>query len=132
MFVKLLLIFTLVPLLELIILIKLGNVIGLIPTIFLVIITGILGASLTRRQGLGTLNRIQYELNRGKLPAENLLNGVFILIGGVLLLTPGLLTDCFGFLLLIPKTRNLLKQVVKKKLKNRIDKNKTETTITIH
>ncbi|MGH7884905.1 MAG: FxsA family protein [Thermodesulfobacteriota bacterium] len=132
MFIKLLLIFTLVPLLELIILIKLGNIIGILPTIALVIITGILGASLTRKQGISTLNKIQLELNRGKLPAENLINGVLILAGGILLLTPGLLTDCFGFLILIPQSRNLFKKVLKKKLKDRIDNNKTQTTITIH
>lgn len=132
MFIKLILLFTLIPLIELVVLIKLGNIIGLIPTILIVILTGILGASLTRSQGLNTLNRIQSDLSRGVVPAENLLNGVLILVGGVVLLTPGLLTDTLGFLLLIPATRNRFKCLLKNRLKQRIDRNKTETTITIH
>lgn len=132
MFIKLILLFTLIPLIELVVLIKLGNIIGLIPTILIVILTGILGASLTRSQGLNTLNRIQSDLSRGVVPAENLLNGVLILVGGVVLLTPGLLTDTLGFLLLIPATRNRFKGLLKNRLKQRIDRNKTETTITIH
>ncbi len=132
MFIKLILIFTLIPLIELIILIKLGNIVGLIPTLFLVVTTGILGAWLTRQQGLSTLNKIQAQLSLGKVPAENLINGVLILVGGIVLLTPGLLTDTFGFLLLIPQTRDQFKKILKKKLKQKVDQNKTETTITIH
>lgn len=132
MFIKLLLIFTLVPLLELIILIKLGNIVGLIPTLFIVIVTGIIGAWLTKKQGLYTLQRIQLQLSMGKVPAENLINGLMILVGGIVLLTPGLLTDSIGFLLLIPQTREQLKKVLKKKFKEKIEKNKAQTTITIH
>ena len=132
MFLKLLLIFTLIPLTELIILIKLGNIVGLIPTLFLVVATGILGAWLTRQQGLSTLNKIRMQLSLGKVPAENLINGVLILLGGIVLLTPGLLTDTFGFLLLIPQTRDQFKRILKNRLKKVVDKGKTETTITIH
>lgn len=132
MFIKLIILFTVVPLVELAILIKLGNIIGLIPTISLVILTGILGASLTRYQGISTLNKIQREMSQGVVPAENLLNGVLILVGGVVLLTPGLLTDIFGFLLLIPLTRNWFKRILKLKLKERVDRNRNKTTITIH
>lgn len=132
MFLKLLLIFTLIPLTELVILIKLGNIVGLIPTLLIVIATGILGAWLTRQQGLSTLNKIRMQLSLGKVPAENLINGVLILVGGIVLLTPGLLTDTFGFLLLIPQTREQFKRILKKKLKQKVNSNKTETTITIH
>lgn len=132
MFIKLIILFTVVPLVELAILIKLGNIIGLIPTISIVILTGILGASLTRYQGISTLNEIQREMSQGVVPAENLLNGVLILVGGVVLLTPGLLTDIFGFLLLIPLTRNWFKRILKSKLKERVDRNRNKTTVTIH
>ena len=97
MFVRLLILFTVVPLIELALLIKLGNLIGLWPTISIVIVTGVLGAALARNQGMRTVGAIRAELAQGRAPTESLLNGLLILVGGVVLLTPGLLTDLLGF-----------------------------------
>lgn len=132
MLFRLIILFTIIPLIELVLLIKIGGIIGLIPTIAMVILTGILGASLTRSQGIMIINKIKNEMNSGRVPTENLLNGVLILVGGIVLLTPGLLTDLFGFMLLIPITRDFFKKILKEKLKNHIDKNNTYTTITIN
>ena len=132
MLFRLIILFTIIPLIELVLLIKIGGIIGLIPTITIVILTGILGASLTRNQGIMVINKIKTEMNSGRVPTESLLNGVLILVGGIVLLTPGLLTDLFGFMLLIPITRDFFKKILKEKLKNHIDKNNTYTTITIN
>ena len=102
MFIRLLILFTVVPLVELALLIKLGNLIGLWPTILIVIATGVLGAALARSQGTRTVGAIRAELAQGRAPTESLINGLLILVGGVVLLTPGLLTDLLGFSLLVP------------------------------
>lgn len=120
MFIRLILLFTLLPLAELFILLKVGSMIGLLNTIILVIGTATLGAYLAKRQGIETLNRIRQQLEHGALPAEELINGLLILIAAIVLITPGLLTDTFGFLLLIPQTRRWLKRYVQELFKNRI------------
>lgn len=117
MFPRLLLLFISVPLIEVLILIKLGSLFGFWPTIFLVIGTGILGAYLAKLYGLTVWQKIQQDLNAGLMPADKLVDGLLILIGGIVLLTPGLLTDILGFMLLIPFTRNFFKQFVKTKFK---------------
>ena len=117
MFVRLLILFTVVPLIELALLIKLGNLIGLWPTISIVIVTGVLGAALARNQGTRTVVAIRAELAEGRAPTESLLNGLLILVGGVVLLTPGLLTDLLGFSLLIPLTPGLPETGSKKNFK---------------
>lgn len=121
-FIRLVLLFTLLPLAELFILLKVGAAIGLLNTIILVIGTATLGAYLAKRQGLETLNRIRQQLENGALPAEELIDGLLILIAAVVLITPGLLTDTFGFLLLIPQTRRWLKRYVKELFNNRISR----------
>jgi len=118
MFPQLLLLFIGVPLIEVLILIKLGSLFGFWPTIFLVIGTGILGAYLAKLYGLTIWYKIQQDLNAGLMPADKLVDGLLILIGGIVLLTPGLLTDILGFMLLIPITRNFFKQFAKTKFKN--------------
>jgi UPF0716 protein FxsA len=120
MFLRLLLLFIIVPLLELVLLVKLGSVIGVGPTILIVISTGALGAWLARRQGLGVLNRISDDFSAGRLPADALLEGLLILIAGALLLTPGLITDTVGFLLLVPRVRAVLRKAVTERLARRI------------
>jgi UPF0716 protein FxsA len=120
MFIRLILLFTLLPLAELFILLKVGSMIGLLNTIILVIGTATLGAYLAKRQGIETLNRIRQQLEHGALPAEELIDGLLILIAAIVLITPGLLTDTFGFLLLIPQTRRWLKRYVQEFFKNRI------------
>jgi len=117
MFGRLLLFFITVPLIEVLLLIKLGSLFGFWPTIFLVIGTGILGAYLAKIYGLTIWYKIQQDLNAGLMPADKLVDGLLILIGGIVLLTPGLLTDILGFMLLIPYTRNFFKQFAKKKFK---------------
>ena len=109
------LLFTILPALELAVLIKVGTHIGVLNTLLLLFLTGIAGAALARMQGFYVLNQIQENLNRGIMPSSELLDGVMILAGGILLLTPGLITDTFGFLLLIPWTRTLIKFWLKKK-----------------
>lgn len=120
MFIRLLLLFTVVPLIELILLVRLGSVIGVGPTILIVMCTGALGAWLARRQGLGILNRISDDLSAGRLPADALIDGLLILIAGALLLTPGLITDAVGFLLLVPQGRSVLRKAVVERLARRI------------
>lgn len=97
--------FFLVPLGEIYLLIKVGGLIGAMPTIGLVILTAALGAWMLRRQGFATLRRAQAALEQGILPARELLEGVILLIGGALLLTPGFITDILGFACLFPPTR---------------------------
>jgi UPF0716 protein FxsA len=104
-FLKLLLLFSLVPLLELYVLLRVGALIGTAPTVILILLTGIAGAYLARVQGFDLLQRLQRELAAGKLPATELLDGFLLLVGALLLLTPGFCTDLFGFILLVPQTR---------------------------
>lgn len=111
MFIKLISIFIIVPLVELAILIKASSYIGLWNTILIVILTGILGAALTKHQGFMVLNKIRATASRGRVPQE-LIDGFLVLAGGIVLLTPGFLTDICGFLLLIPWTRSLSKKFV--------------------
>ncbi len=126
MFPQLLLLFIGVPLIEVLILIKLGSLFGFWPTIFLVIGTGILGAYLAKLYGLTVWNKIQQDLNAGLMPADKLVDGLLILIGGIVLLTPGLLTDILGFMLLIPFTRSYFKRFAKAKFKD-MSEQKTST-----
>lgn len=100
--------FFIVPFIEIWLLIKVGGVIGALPTILLVVLTAVLGAFLLRQQGLATLLRFQQNLQSGQLPATELMEGVILLIGGVLLMTPGFFTDAMGFLCLLPFSRKLI------------------------
>lgn len=123
----LILLFTLVPIIELALLIKVGQYIGVGYTIGIVIITGVAGAFLAKFQGLITLRRIQEEINLGRMPTERLFDGALILCSGILLLTPGFITDIIGFMGLIPFTRNLFKQWLKGKIKNMISQGRIIT-----
>lgn len=98
-----------VPVIELWVLISVGRFIGAGYTIGLVFLTGFLGAWLTKREGLHTLQLIRLQLARGEMPGASLLDGACILIGGATLLTPGFITDAFGFILLFPYTRGIFK-----------------------
>jgi UPF0716 protein FxsA len=112
MFLRLLVLFTLVPLVELFLLIQVGRVIGLWPTIGIVIATGALGAWLARFQGLRVLWTIRENLAQGTMPTTALLDGALILAAGAVLLTPGLITDAIGFFLLIPAGRALVRKLL--------------------
>jgi UPF0716 protein FxsA len=126
----LILLFTVVPLIELALLIKIGQYIGVSYTLGIVIVTGVTGAYLARLQGLLTLRKMQDEVNQGRMPAERLMDGVLILCSGILLLTPGFITDFIGFMGLIPFTRNLFKQWLKGKIEDMISKEKVITITT--
>ncbi len=119
---QLLLLFTVVPLLELFLLIEVGKVIGTGATIILVAATGFFGVLLARSQGMQVLYRMKQELESGSLPGDELLDGVCILVGGVMLLTPGLITDFLGFSLLFPYTRSLFKNVAYRLIKRKMAK----------
>ncbi|MFQ5709585.1 MAG: FxsA family protein [bacterium] len=120
MLFRLIVLFTLIPLIELALLIELGNHIGLLNTIAVVILTGVTGAALARAQGFAILSRIQRELHQGRLPGEELINGALVLAGALLLLTPGLLTDTLGFVLLFPVTRKFFKNYLKRVFRSKI------------
>lgn len=99
--------FVLVPLLELALLIRIGGVVGPWPTLALVAGTGLLGAALARREGMRALLALQRDLAEGRRPAESLVSGASVLVGGAFLLTPGVLTDLAGLFLLLPFTRRI-------------------------
>ena len=103
-----LLLFLLVPLAEIWLLIEVGGWIGALPTVALVVLTAVIGAALARFQGLATLQRLQAAMARGEAPAVEMLEGVLLLVGALLLLTPGFLTDGIGFACLLPFTRRAL------------------------
>ncbi len=113
MFIKLLILFTFVPIAELYLLIEAGRIIGTGATIGLILLTGIAGAWLARSQGVAILKRIQDETSQGQMPATSLLDGGLVLIGGLLLLTPGFCTDLLGFTCLLPVTRTFWRQAMK-------------------
>ena len=111
----LLLLFLTVPLVEIYFLISVGQVIGAIPTVFMVVFTAVLGAMLLRAQGLSTLRRVQEITARGGMPALEMIEGMMLLFGGALLLTPGFFTDAIGFICLIsPLRRAVIRYWIKR------------------
>jgi UPF0716 protein FxsA len=108
MFPILAVLFLVVPIVEIYLLIQVGQVIGAGWTIFLVVLTAVVGVALLRVQGLSTLHRAQQKMRHNELPAREILEGMGLLVAGALLLTPGFFTDTIGFLLLFPPTRLLL------------------------
>ncbi|MBW2450815.1 MAG: FxsA family protein [Deltaproteobacteria bacterium] len=121
MFIKLLIIFTFIPILELYVIIETGRMIGLAQTVLLIFLTGIAGAWLAKTQGLATLQRIHDETMRGQMPAGSLLDGALILVGGLLLLTPGFCTDLLGFTFLAPFSRHYWQGLLRVWLQKKID-----------
>ncbi len=116
MFVRLFLLFTIVPMAELYILIKIGSYLGAFNTILLIVITGILGALLARLEGLRTLRQVMRSISQGIVPAEELVDSVLIFVAGIVLVTPGVLTDAMGLFLLLPYTRTIFKRWLRRKL----------------
>ena len=112
MFIKLLTIFIVVPVLELYVLIETGRLIGVGATVGLIVLTGFAGAWLARSQGLEILQKIQHDTANGQMPAQTLIDGALVLVGGLLLLTPGFFTDALGFSFLIPVTRELWRKAL--------------------
>lgn len=114
----LLLLFTLVPLLELYILVYVGQQIGFWETCSIVLLTGIVGAFLARIEGFFIIKKINSEIRRGIIPQKDLIHGVMLLIGAVLLITPGIITDVVGLLLLLPGSRDVIRIIFTSKIKN--------------
>ena len=121
MLFKLFLLFTVIPFIELALLIKIGTMIGLFETILIIVITGMAGALMVRSAGIECLFRIQKNMDSGIIPTDDLFSGLLILVAGAFLLTPGLITDAAGFLLLIPVSRELVKKFLKKYVKVKVD-----------
>jgi UPF0716 protein FxsA len=121
MFARLLLLFVLVPLIELAILIRIGNWLGFWPTLGLVVATGAVGALLAKAQGARVLGEIRSDLAAGRVPAARLVDGLLVLVGGIVLLTPGLISDILGLLLLLPVTRDRLKASVRRRFERMVD-----------
>ena len=111
MLLRLFVLFTLVPAVEIALLLRVGAIIGPLNTLLLIFLTGALGAYYARRQGLHILVRIQAAMNEGRMPGEELVDGAMLLVGGATLLTPGFLTDALGFALIFPPTRDAMKRV---------------------
>lgn len=122
MFRGLLLLFIIVPALEIWILILSGRYIGAPLTILIIILTGLLGARLAKREGAHTIQKAREQMAYGQMPGDSILDGLCVIVGGVLLLTPGFLTDLTGFLLLYKKTRRYAKDFLKRWLREKIDR----------
>lgn len=114
------LIFIVVPVLEIGILLWSGNTFGLIPTIIIILTTGILGAYLAKKQGLRAIRDVQIQMKNLQAPGDAMVNAVFIFAGGLLLLSPGFITDLFGFLFLFSPTRQLFKPLVYKWIRSKM------------
>ena len=107
--------FLIIPIIEIYFLIKVGEVIGALPTIILVVLTAVIGAGLLRQQGLSTRARLQQNISQGKIPAQEMLEGVILAVGGALLMTPGFVTDTIGFLCLLPFSRQYIASNIMKR-----------------
>ena len=121
MLIGLILLFTVIPLIELYLLIQVGRYLGSFQTIMIVLITGIIGGLLARSQGLSVQRQIRLDLQKGIIPTDSLIDGCFILIAGALLITPGMITDIFGFVLMVPFFRGWLKKRLKDILKRKFE-----------
>ncbi len=117
---RLALLFVVVPIVELMLLIELGQLVGIVPTLALVVATGIGGAAMARAEGLRVLFQFQQELAQGRLPGQAMLDGASVLVGGAFLLTPGVLTDLLGFSLLFPLSRRWIQRRLKERLERQI------------
>lgn len=122
MFGRLVLLFTVIPALEIYLLVHVGGVIGGMNTLLLVIATGVVGAYYTRLQGFSVVRRLQENLHAGRPPANELVDGAMLLLGGALLITPGLLTDAFGLSLVFPPSRDFWKRLFLEWLNRKIQR----------
>lgn len=120
MLARLLVLFIALPLAEIVLLIEIGSRIGTLATLAILVLTAVLGASLAHREGLKVLWRIREKMAQGVMPDEELIDGALILAAGIVLLTPGLLTDAAGVLLLVPGSRQALKRWLRERFARRI------------
>lgn len=112
--------FLIIPVVEIYLLIKIGEIIGAVNTVLIILVTAIIGAYLTKSQGLSVLRQIQDATRQGYMPGNELLHGLFVLIGGFALLTPGLLTDIIGISMLIPQIREIYVRIAKEIIRKKI------------
>lgn len=124
-----LLLFIVLPAVELALLIQIGKSIGTLETLGLIIVTGMIGASLARRQGLHVLQQVQTEMQEGRVPGDALADGMIILLAAALLVTPGVITDATGFLCLIPATRRVVKAAVWKWFESKVRSGKAQVYV---
>ena len=122
MFPLLVVLFLVVPFVELFVIIQVGQAIGALPTIAVLVLISVVGAWLVKREGLGVLRRAQARMRSGEVPGSELTDGVLILFAGALLLTPGFLTDVLGILLLLPPVRAGMRQGATRALRRRAGK----------
>ena len=115
------LLFLLVPLIEIGVFIEVGGLIGLLPTLGLILLTAVLGTWQLRAQGLSTLARARQQMDQGQLPAQELYDGFCLIIAGALLLTPGFVTDAVGFALFVPAFRRLLRHFIAQRIRMRAE-----------
>lgn len=120
MLLRLLALFVLVPMVELALLVWMGSRVGFWPTIALVVLTGTVGALLMRGQGARAFRAIRGEMADGRVPAAELLDGLLVLVGGVMLLTPGPITDLAGIALLVPPTRRRVRAALRRRLERAV------------
>ncbi len=111
---RLFLLFTIVPAAELWLLFQVGKTIGAFETIYLIILTGIIGAAMAKREGIKVIADLQNSMQQGQSPGIKLIEGLLVLVGGILLITPGIMTDLFGFSLILPLTRRALAPMIQK------------------
>jgi UPF0716 protein FxsA len=116
----LVLLFLVLPIAEIYVIIKVGEAIGILPTLALLILDGFVGAALARSQGRAAWERFNRALAEGRVPARETFDGAMIIFGGALLLTPGFITDVVGFCLLIPPTRALVRGLVARLARRRV------------
>lgn len=118
---KLFLLFTLLPILDLWVLLRIGRAVGFWPALALVIATGIAGAWLARAEGFRVLRSWQSSLSAGRMPEEGVLSGVLVLVGAALLVTPGVITDVLGLALLFPPTRRLVAAALRRRFLRQVE-----------
>lgn len=128
MLARLLALFLITPVVELALLIQLGDLIGFLPTVAIILATGLAGSYLARREGLSVWRRFNDRLQRGELPGRELIDGMLILVAGALLITPGVLTDVVGFLGLIPLSRHYLRRYINKRLQRAMERGSVRMT----
>lgn len=106
------------PVAEIATIIYVGKTLGILSTISFILLTGIVGAYMAKKQGFQVIRNVQYSLQYGRIPHEEVLDGVCILIGGIFVLLPGLITDAIGFFILFPKSRTIFKSFLKNSMRN--------------
>jgi len=121
MFFKLFILFTIIPIAELYLIIKIGGMIGALNTVLIIFLTAVIGAYLAKTQGFIVIRKIKQALNEGHLPARELFDGLFVLLGGFTLITPGFLTDFIGLSMLFPLTRMLYIKLAVRIIQNKIE-----------